>query len=202
MKHCGRLHTADWRYISDTCPRGRKSRTRRNEMPSIHVVGSRHARNRKLAGALFAATLASAGLHYANAADGTWTSAGGDFSWTTAGNWLNGVIPGSTDGATGSSTDTATFNLPGGAGTEVLADINRNVKNIAFDINAATSSGQAIGVLNLSPNPIYLTGGGSVTVTAKPNTTSSCSINNRLVLLGDSYSFINNSATSSVGLKP
>ena len=41
-----------------------------------------------------------------------------------------------------------------------------------------------------------------IAITANTNTTSSCTINNPLVILGNSYSFVNNSPISASGLKP
>src|SRR5687767_12659154 len=56
------------------------------------------------------------------AADSTWTGTA-SFDWNNDLNWTANA-PGSTAGAAGTSTDTATFNTvgPAGAGTEIVVD--------------------------------------------------------------------------------
>src|SRR2546423_3626622 len=76
--------------------------------------------------ALFAAP------HGALAANGTWTGTT-DFHWEVATNWLNNVVPGSNDGAAGTSTDVALFNTNGGTGPQSLVHAHRDSRGHTFD---------------------------------------------------------------------
>src|SRR2546429_9711231 len=88
-----------------------------------------------------AAVAAAAGLsalfaapHGALAANGTWTGTT-DFHWEVATNWLNNVVPGSNDGAAGTSADVALFNTNGGAGAEILGDAHPDIGGIPLPIS-------------------------------------------------------------------
>jgi len=133
--------------------------------------------------ALLAASAAVglAGVHDARGADGTWI-AGISFTWSNASQWVNNVIPGSNGGAAGTSTDTAFFQQPGGTDFETRVDLDRNIKAIVFDIPVA-NSGQTVG--SSTGNSLYLTGDGTVQVTANTITTSAPAISAPVVLLGN-----------------
>ncbi len=130
------------------------------------------------------------------AADSTWTGQV-DFNWNVDANWSNNA-PGSAAGLSGTSTDTATFNTPGGGtGTEIIVDSGRNIGSIVWDIATGTNA-RTLGTT--TGNTLYLTGGGSASVTATTAAGTSPAIGAPVVLLGN-YSFINNSTTTTVGLK-
>ena len=130
------------------------------------------------------------------AADSTWTGAV-DFNWNVDGNWTANS-PGSTAGLSGTSADTATFNTPGGGtGTEIVVDSGRNIGSIVWDIASGTNA-RTIGTS--AGNTLYLSGGGSASVTATTAAGTSPAIASPIVLLGN-YSFINNATTTTVGFK-
>src|SRR4051794_27818629 len=163
----------------------------------------RAARNRS---AVLAAAAVSmfVGGRAAQGATATWTGAAGDSLWATPGNWT-GAAAGANTGAAGGSTDIAVFTTPGGTGNEVIPDANRNILGITFDIQSlgggTSTSGRQIG-LSGNTTPLYLTGGGTIQVNDGGVATSSSSINNPMVIVGNSYTFVNNASNTSVGLKP
>jgi fibronectin-binding autotransporter adhesin len=130
------------------------------------------------------------------AANGTWSGLAGDGLWETAGNW--DTVPGSNAGLAGTSADVATFNgAP--ASITVTVDANRNVAGVTFD--SATSSFNVGSAGANGGNTLYLTGGGTTQVTALSASTGSYAVNAPGVLLGSSYTFVNNSTTAAAGLK-
>src|SRR6476646_10242965 len=113
-----------------------------------HNLMFSHAKKRTRASfvistALAATTVGGIATPFTHAATGTWTATAGG-SWADSANWAGGVIPGSTDGASGASQDLALFNTAGGGdGTETINDANRNLQSVEFDI-AAASNGRII----------------------------------------------------------
>src|SRR2546423_4117283 len=140
--------------------------------------------------ALFAAP------HGALAANGTWTGTT-DFHWEVATNWLNNVVPGSNDGAAGTSADVALFNTNGGTGTEILVDANRDIGGITFDISTV-NSGRTVG--QATGPTLFLSAGGTIQITAATATTTSCAISAPLTLLGNA-TFGDYSTNGAAGLK-
>jgi autotransporter-associated beta strand protein len=133
---------------------------------------------------------------------GTWIAEpdpnGGTLPWEVPANWQDGVVPGSTAGVAGTSTDVALFTTPGGDGTQVAVDLNRNVGGITFDM--PTGNGRTIGVAG--GNTLYLSDGGIIQVTAASATATNPQIAAPVVLLGSSATFASYSTNSSAGLKP
>ena len=123
----------------------------------------------------------------------SWTGAvGGGWGTTTVPtNWVGGIIPGATAGTT--NLDTADFNA-GSANTTVTVDAGRNVRSITFETAAA-----AYTIGGLGPNagnPLLLSNGGKVQMTAA--VVNDETINAPLVLEGANarYTFANDSANA------
>ncbi|HEX4086020.1 MAG TPA: autotransporter-associated beta strand repeat-containing protein [Chthoniobacteraceae bacterium] len=132
------------------------------------------------------------------AASVTWLNSGStDGNWTDGTNWVNGAAPGSTAGT--SNTDTAIFNTAVGTyGTSlspvVIDSASENIKNITF---TGTTGNYYIG--STSGNPLYLTAGGAISLTALASAVSNVQININapLVIEGAAYTLSNSSNTGS-----
>ncbi|MCX6876838.1 MAG: autotransporter-associated beta strand repeat-containing protein [Verrucomicrobia bacterium] len=132
----------------------------------------------------------------ARAGSDTWTG-GTDGNWSTWSNWSLGTgAPGATNGTT--NTNTATFNISvvsyGTAGSPIVIDLNRNLKNISFD----TSVGSFF-IGTTDGNPLLLTAAGSIgLLSAATGTNLTETINAPLKLHGN-YTF--NNARADLGSK-
>jgi len=124
--------------------------------------------------------LALALVPTASAADGTWTG-GTSITWATTGNWLNGIIPG--------TTDTAIFNSASYSFSPT-ATSNLNLGNLLFDsgnIGALTITTAAnLNRLNLSNGIQMNSGSGVVTIGASSS---------QGISLLNNVSFANNSSS-------
>ena len=164
-------------------------------------MGPRETSHRRVKSSVHAAALAALGIAslapLAVAATDTWTGSGGDFQWSNAGNWTP-ATPGTNDGSAGASSDIALITQPGGTGTQIILDPNRNVGGITFDITTI-ASGRQVGE-GTGPT-LFLSGGGTVMVSSTTVANSSSTINAPMVLNGTSYTFRNDSTDIDSGLK-
>ncbi len=122
-----------------------------------------------------------------------WSAGATTMAWSLPGNWVSGLIPGSTGSTT--NTDSATFNVAttNPANQTVLPDSGRNVQNVVFDAAAgAYTIGQTNGQI------LHLTTGGSILSTATVANIET--VNAPLVIEGTSasYAITNNAAASNV----
>lgn len=112
----------------------------------------------------------------AQGANGQWNvDAAG--TWATAGNWLDGIIPGST--LTTDNADTATFAFPLTVNRNVTVDTDRNIGEIVFQ---ATTS---LLRYNLTGGSLNLSDGGTIRVTADSIHTTTMLIQSALEIQGD-----------------
>jgi autotransporter-associated beta strand protein len=99
----------------------------------------------------------------ADAADVTWTGGGTSSSWADGGNWSPIGAPGTTNGAAGTSTDTAIFNSPQAGDpitTLVDVDVNRNIGSLRFESTLAKNISLGTTTAISSSSTLYLSGGG------------------------------------------
>ena len=111
------------------------------------------------------AVLAQLAAHSAHAASATFSPAPTSNNFNDTGDWVGGVVPGST--GTTTDTSTATFNQTvttgfGITGSPLLVDPGRNLQNVTFDTAAA--SPYVIGTTG--GNALLLTSGGTIQTTA------------------------------------
>ena len=129
----------------------------------------------------------------------TWLNTGAtDANWNTTTNWVGGVAPGSIEAITGLNADTsvATFNTAlgtfGTAGNPIVIDsVSENIAGITFTAAAGKFFiGTTVG------NPLYLSSGGTIQISALTATNAIETINAPLVIEGTdgTYTFANNSA--------
>ncbi len=173
---------------------------------SIHACASISSTRSNLKRTISAAVaLAMISGLTAHAASATWSGAAANANWSTGGtggNWGTSAAPGSTAGATGTSTDIATFGTVAGNSTTVNIDSNaQNIGGIAF--SGALTSQFTIGASGANAgNSLFLTSGGVINLSSSNTTTAlTQTINAPLVLLAATngsgfYSFQNNTGTN------
>lgn len=170
------------------------------ERRDLAVEQAGNAKCRAVCAAAVVATALGSFVSVGHAASGTWSGAAGDGLWETPGNWDS--VPGTNDGATGTSADVAIF---AGAPTSfnVAVDLNRNVAGLTFD---NTSTPFIIGGATAGAgNTLYLSAGGTTqltnTVTLGAEATLNEHVNAPIVLNGNAYTFRNDNANGAIGLR-
>jgi autotransporter-associated beta strand protein len=171
------------------------------------IVYRHHALMKRAA--VLAGAVAVVGLSaLAPGASTTWKSTPTDANWLTATNWASGSAPGVTSGTTN---DVATFNTAlsgtiGGATNPITIDTNRAIGGITFD---TANVGQYV-IGSSGGNALTLSNIGAAPQTAHAVTMTSTVTNSELIAAplkfvapsstNGTYSFINNSTTSSATL--
>ncbi len=133
---------------------------------------------------LAAVLLTSATQHRTMAANQTWTGGGANANFATAGNWSGGAVPG--------AAFTATFN--NAVRTTITVTANRANGSFLF-------SGASAGAFTFNAGSFTVANAGSITINS--GVTNTQTFNSSLLLptiANSTYSFINNSSTTSAKL--
>jgi fibronectin-binding autotransporter adhesin len=121
------------------------------------------------------------------AGNGLWSSTATSGTWQITGNWVAGSVPGATSGTT--NTDSATFNSTSST-TTIVPDLNRNLKNITFDTNAA-----AYTIGTTSGNSLLLSSGGGIVIGSTFSGSHLPETINAPLALEGNYTFTDNDPT-------